>query len=116
MGVQLLTGFLGSGKTTLLNNILRNKQGRRVAVIENEVSVARVLADEGSIYLHLFVFTEEQEDQGTAFRKQAQLSKHCNRFAWQCDPHTYCQHLTRQSAPSCAFFTVLCAAVWRYRH
>lgn len=34
--VQIITGFLGSGKTTLLNNILTNKAGKRVAVIENE--------------------------------------------------------------------------------
>lgn len=35
--VTLVTGFLGSGKTTLLNAILRQKGGRRLAVVENEV-------------------------------------------------------------------------------
>jgi G3E family GTPase len=32
----VITGFLGAGKTTLLNNILRNQNGRKVAVIVNE--------------------------------------------------------------------------------
>lgn len=36
--VQVITGFLGSGKTTLLNNILTKTHGKRIAVIENEVS------------------------------------------------------------------------------
>jgi G3E family GTPase len=34
--VTIITGFLGSGKTTLLNYILKEKHGKRIAVIENE--------------------------------------------------------------------------------
>ena len=43
--ITILTGFLGSGKTTLLNHIIRNAEGRRIAVVENEFGSAGIDAE-----------------------------------------------------------------------
>ncbi|MEG5033525.1 GTP-binding protein [Microcoleus sp. AT3-D2] len=52
MPVTIITGFLGSGKTTLLNQILKNRQDLKVAVLVNEFG-------DINIDLQLLVSTED---------------------------------------------------------
>lgn len=43
--VTVLSGFLGAGKTTVLNHILTNREGKRVAVIVNDMSEINIDAE-----------------------------------------------------------------------
>ncbi len=43
--VTVLSGFLGAGKTTLMNHVLANQEGKRVAVIVNDMSEINIDAE-----------------------------------------------------------------------
>ncbi|MGK7890226.1 MAG: cobalamin biosynthesis protein CobW [Leptolyngbyaceae cyanobacterium] len=58
--VTIITGFLGSGKTTLIRNLLRNTQGRRIAVIVNEFGEVGI---DGDLLRSCQVCEEDEWDQ-----------------------------------------------------
>lgn len=88
--ITILTGFLGSGKTTLLSFILTAQHGRRIAVIENELSmglgIESIIAKSGVSGSNIDGFFELNNgcicctSKDSLLSTLEQLSKHTDRF------------------------------------
>ena len=63
--ITLITGYLGSGKTTLLNNLLRNPNNYKIAVIVNDIGEvnidAQLIEKRGMTSLDLSIRCEKKK-------------------------------------------------------